>query len=307
MDENAGSRAPKTLADVSHLFFSSTVKATEESPAQDVAAPGRTRLLVVTGGDDSPGKSTIAVNLAQALVPHGRVAIFDADPSVPNARYFLGLPSWHYLSPLTGGGEAAPVIATEAGVVVTDWSHSGAATNGLLGSGDVVYTDVPDGGRQALDFVVVDVPASRTEMLSVLGAHWPAFIVAARPVRTGFEHAFAALRNLRREANVSSAALVVNGASNEAHARAFHAKMRAAAGRLLSVDVRLLGAVLPEPGLGAEQRERGAIVASRPDAAVALSLRQIASSALELAKNAGRQAGASAGHDPMEDMQWPPE
>jgi flagellar biosynthesis protein FlhG len=299
MDEDVLSRSPKTLADVSHLFFSSVEEGAEELPeaparqaegggaVAESAGPRRTRLFVVTGGDDSPGKSTIAVNLAAALMPFGRVAIFDADPQIPNARYFLGLPSWHYLSPLTGGGASAPNIVTDTGVVVTDWSSGENGIDDALGAGGVIYTDVPESGRTALDFVVVDVSVSRTELLSRLAAHASVYIVTARPGRLGFEHAFVALRGVRRESGADSVGLVVNGASNEEYARAFCAKMKAAAKRLLSVDVHFLGAVLPEPGLGAEQRERGAVVASRPDAVCALSLRQIATNALELTKSDG--------------------
>ncbi len=321
MDEDAGSRSPKTLADVSHLFFSNVGESAEEPPEvaarpgdgpsddADVARRGvvesarqlRTRLFVVTGGDDSPGKSTVAVNLAQALVPFGRVALFDADPRIPNARYFLGLPSWHYLSPLTGGGVPAPNIVTDSGVLVTDWSSGVNGEDNALGAGGVIYMDVPGSGRTPMDFVVVDVPMSRTELLSRLAAHASVYIVTARPGRRGFEHAFVALKRVRRESDRDSAALVVNGASNEKYARAFHAKMEDAAKRLLSVDVHLLGAVLPEPGLGAEQRERGAIVSSRPDAASALSLRQIVSNVLELTRSDGPRGGGTRPRDRRED------
>ncbi|MCK4408800.1 MAG: hypothetical protein KAW67_01865, partial [Candidatus Eisenbacteria sp.] len=179
--------------------------ATERKGAvAESAGMRRTRLFVVTGGDDSPGKSTIAVNLASALVPFGRVAVFDADPRIPNARYFLGLPSWHYLSPLTGGGASAPNIVTDAGVVVTDWSSGDNGVADALGVGGVIYTDVPGSGRAALDFVVVDVSVSRTELLSRLAAHASAYIVTARPGRLGFEHAFVALRRIRRESGADS-------------------------------------------------------------------------------------------------------
>ena len=322
MDEDSGSRSPKTLADVSHLFFSNVGESAEDPPEAAVRPGGgssddaavkrrgvvvenarlrRTRLFVVTGGDDSPGKSTVAVNLAQALVPFGRVALFDADPRIPNARYFLGLPSWHYLSPLTGGGVPAPNMVTDSGVVVTDWSSGGNGEDDGLGAGGVVYMDVPESGRTPMDFVVVDVPVSRRKLLSRLAAHASTYIVTARPGRRGFEHAFVALKRVRRESDAESIALVINGSANENYAKAFHAKMETAAKRLLSVDVHLVGAVLPEPGLGAEQRERGAIVSSRPDAASALSLRQIASNVLELTRSDGLRGGGTRPRDRRED------
>jgi MinD-like ATPase involved in chromosome partitioning or flagellar assembly len=329
MDEDAGSRPPRTLADVSHLFFSRAKEGVEEPPgaearpeadgcsneravaapaaesdlgisaesdpgtaaqpvAEPDAAPGRTRIFVVTGGDDAPGKSTVAVNLAAALLPFGRVAVFDADPHVPNARYFLGLPSWHYLSPLTGNGPA-PGIMTEGGVVVCDWSREG--HDEIPGDDSVFYTDVPDRERRPLDFAVVDVPSSRTGLLSRLAPRVSMHIVVSRTGRLGFERAFAALRTLGRECGTDSVELVINGAASEDYAAGFHAKMRTAAERLLSMDVRLMGVVPAEPGLGAEQRERGAIVTSRPDAVSALSLRRVASNALQITRSDRRGSG----------------
>jgi MinD-like ATPase involved in chromosome partitioning or flagellar assembly len=319
MGEDAGSGSPKTLADVSHLFFSGVGNDTDEPSDDatevapdgevyadpvvehvyesdaDVALPeeqhGRTRVLVVTGGEGSPGKSTLAVNLSHALAPHGRVALFDADTSIPNARYFLGLPSWHYLSSLTGEGESAPDVVTDSGVLVGDWSNDGVGPADLIGNGTAIYADVPDVGRTPLDFVVVDVDASNTELLSWLATRCPEYIVASRPGRRGFERTFVALRSLRFDSGAGRVWLVVNEAPSEAEAREFHAKTETAARRLLSMEVCFLGAVPSEPGLGAEQRERGALVASRPDAAAALALRSIATNLLDAIEQCGWTGG----------------
>jgi len=314
MDEDAGSRPPKTLADVSHLFFSKVEDSAEEPaeahvhpPAVDgdeappEVGPRPTRFFVVTGADDAAGKSTVAVNLASALVPFGRVAVFDADPRVPNARYFLGLPSWHYLSPLTGGADAAPNIVTSAGFVVSDWSVDDESPCGESGPGGVIYSDVPESGREPLDFAVVDIPTSRAAVLARLAGHASTFIVTVRPGRSGFESAYGALRTLKGQCGVDRAALVVNRASSEEYAVAFHAKMKAAAERLLSMELHFVGSVLHEPGLGAEQRERGAIVASRSDTATALSLRRIASRVLELTSSSDPPGGVAGPRDRRED------
>jgi ATP-binding protein involved in chromosome partitioning len=321
MDEDAGSRSPKTLADVSHLFFSRVEEGSNEppedaptgfddepraeddsrvhddsaeevlaEPSAEIESHARTRVFVVTGGDDAPGKSTVAVNLAHALVPHGRVALFDADSSVPNARFYIGLPSWHYLSPLTGSGESAPDVVTDAGVLVGDWSNDGSGPADSMGNGPVIFADVPDVGRAAMDFVVVDVPASNNELISWLATRGPEYVIAARGGRRGFESAFVALRSLRAWAGAGSAGLVVNRVP-DGEASEFHAKIAAAARRLLSVEVRLLGSVPTEPGIGAEQRERGALVASRPDASAALAMRAIATGLLDAEEQSGRTRG----------------
>ncbi|HYW67994.1 MAG TPA: hypothetical protein VE960_00165, partial [bacterium] len=270
-----------------------------ESVADESVRP--TRVFVVTGGDDAPGKSTVAINLAHAFAKFGRAAIFDADPSVPNARYFLGLPSWNYLSPMTGDGNPAPNALSEAGVIIRDWSGSAAGDGDELAAGDVIHTDVPESGREPLDFAVVDAPITRSRLLARLAGRSTVYVVVARPNRSGFENTFAALRALKTECGADSAAIVVNGASSEGSAEVFFAKIRTAAERLLSMTVEFVGAVAGETGLGAEQRERGAIVTARPDATVALALRQVATRTLEMTGDGGPRGATIAPGGRTED------
>ena len=299
MSDGAGNRIPKTLADVSHLFFSNPEGQNEgATPRREGAErrPGgrgsslgavradererwrRTRVALVTGGAGAPGKSTVAVNLATALAQRGSVALFDADPKLPNARFYLGLPSWHYLSPVAGDGTPAPITVTESGLVVADWSSGDAVADWLKG-GDLIYVDVEAAGRCGLDYAVIDAPVSRIAWMAEFAHRVDSFVVVARPGRSGFEETFGALALLARRAGVRRAAVVVNMVPDRDYAAAFHAKLLAAAERLLCTDVSLLGGLMYQAGLGAEQREHGAIVRSRPGAAAALVLREMAAKA----------------------------
>jgi MinD-like ATPase involved in chromosome partitioning or flagellar assembly len=297
-----GSGAPKTLADVSHLFFSGTegeaarpdggaegkaarvdveddAKATRPETSASGGDP-RSQVFVVTGGDRAPGKSTVAVNLAAALSSRGRSGIFDADPRVPNARFYLGLPSWHYLSPLTGEGTPAPATLTDSGLVVVDWTNDWNEPGRGFGGSEVVSVEVPEAGRHPLDFAVVDAPVSRVSWMAPFAERVDLFVVVAGPERSGFDEAFRALAVLARDAGVLEAGIVVNRAPSTDYAEAFFSKLHEACERLLPVRLRFLGGVVREPGIGSEQRERGAIVGSRPDAVSALLLRKMASNAL---------------------------
>lgn len=315
MDRDAADRSPKTLADVSHLFFShpeersnSTSSADTGSQQSDSDAHGgasppasqdacqgdaaavsrgpldRTGIVIVTGGDDRPGKSTVAANLSQALVRFGRVALLDVDPRLPNVRFYLGFASWNYLSPLTGGGEAAPNTATESGLVVVDRSSASREAIASLGSGDVVYLDAPAVGRRPVDFLVVDAPMSRLPLVSSLAGRSAVHIVVARPGRSGFESSFAAMKAIARISEPGTAELVVNMSPDYHYAERFHAKIAQATERLLSTRTELMGGVPVEAGMAGEQRERGLVVATKPDSPASLSLRQLASRAVDLAR-----------------------
>ena len=241
-----------------------------------------TTLFVVTGGDRTPGKSTVAVNLAHSLQSHGRVGIVDADPKLPNARFFLGLPSWHYLSPVTWEGRPAPNTLSDSGLVVVDRASGSSSLGDVLGTGDVVYVDITGGGRVPLHYLVVDMPVGRMEWASVVADRVGLFVVVAGPGRASFEETYRALVILREDVGAAEVGLVVNRAPDRASVEDFRWKMEEAAERLLSMDVRFLGGISREPDLGSYQRERGAIVRSRPDAVASLQLREVSTNALEL-------------------------
>jgi MinD-like ATPase involved in chromosome partitioning or flagellar assembly len=317
MGDGSGSGSPKTLEDVSHLFLSSAgergsveVRPPEGATGDEPSGLGRsrggraTRLFVVTGDALSPGKSTVAVNLAHALALHGHSGLLDADPRVPNARFYMGLPSWHYLSPLTGEGRPAPNVLTDSGVVVADWSVTEVAANDLIGADGTMRLELPQTGVQALEFGVVDAPLSRAVGLAEACHRSGFYIVVARPGWSGFQRAFAALSFLAAEAGAVEAGLVVNRVPGIAYGQGFSAKLALAAKRLMSMKTRFLGAVTVHPGLGSEQRERGVIVRSRPDATSALLLREIAANALSLGRSEctpdaepARPAGTEAEHE----------
>ena len=308
MREDSGNRTPKTLADVSHLFFSSTENQAEEPPMREAGkspasatggsdesasaqllGEGRTtatRLFLVTGSDAAPGKSTIAVNLAHALLNHGRVGLYDADPHVPNARFYLGLPSWNYLSPIAGGGESAPDVLTDHGLIVVDWSTPERVERPTT---PAIAVSVPSAGTHVLDFAVVDAPLATA--VSMAADSTASLVVVGEPGLRGFERTFGVLAALARGSRAREAGIAVNRVPDLSYARAYCAKMRLACQRLLSMDASFLGGLVCEPGIGSLQRERGVLVRASQDAA--LLLKEMAANALDL-----RGAAAAAAERP---------
>jgi flagellar biosynthesis protein FlhG len=302
MSEDDARSSPRTLADVSHLFFSRTEEQgtsaedadirpggdpdgrgpadVRESEHPGASADARGPLfIVVTGGSDAPGKSTVAVNIAQALLPLGRAALFDADPGIPSARFYLRMPSWNYLSPLTGDGTPVPDAVTDSGLLVRDWTADEPEASAPAESDG----SESQGGR-SLDYIVVDVPSSGSTVMERAMTHRACFVVVACPGEEGFMSAFAALRALPPAVREMRVGLIVNRAPDEEYARAFHAKIAEAAERLLSMSVVFLGNIPFEAAMAVVQRERGAVVASRPDSGAALSLREIATGVVSLAE-----------------------
>jgi flagellar biosynthesis protein FlhG len=312
MSGHQDQKTPKTLADVSHLFFSKGEDG--ERPSDGPVRPGPTiepieveqpielseprggeekhwsrTLVVPVTGNGRPGVSTVAVNLAHALLPWGRVGLFDADPRLPNARFYLGLPSSDYLGHATGGS-ASPTTLIDGGLVVGDWVTEGAGPDGPAGA-QTLYVDVDGAGRRSLDIVVVDVALGRLGLLASLIPLIEAPVLVAGPDLDGFVEAYAGVASLR-SAGMPAPLLVVNGVDSHDDAARFAAKMREVSERLLGVKVGFAGAVRRVPGLGSRQRERGPIVRSEPDSIAALSLREVASNVLAAARGGVSEGGA---------------
>ncbi len=305
MSDGAGNSSPKTLADVSHLFFSANEETSETAPGGSVVSPPeatesngptdnggfgedpgrwhRTNLICVTGSDDRPGKSTVAINLSHSLLTRGYAGFVDAYPSLPNGRFYPGLPSWQSLSPVTSEGHPAPITVLDSGLVVLDWAAGAQGAHELLGSGAVVYVDIEDAGRVPLHHLVIDLPLSRARRARSIVDRVALFVVVSAGGRASFEEAYGVLAALNREVGVREVGLVVNRAGNLDEAADFHEKLELAANRLLSMKLSFLGGVSFRPNLGSEQRERGAIVEARPNAVIALELMEVAARAREIA------------------------
>lgn len=302
-----GDRTPKTLADVSHLFFSAVQErartgdepapagrrdsgsvapaSADGTPARGEGPWRRTRMFVITGGNDAPGKSTVAVNFAQAFAARGRVGLFDAGGGVPNARFYIGLPSRNYLSGVLGDERpAATAVLSESGVIVVDCDACRATAADMFSGDNVVAVDIPGRGREELDFAVVDLPIDRWGWIEPVLERVGLFVVVARPGRRSFEQTFATLAVLRRRCGVESAALLVNMVPDYRYAIEFHAKTRTAAKRLLNMETHFMGGVVFEREIGHVQRERGAIIRSRSDSVSALSVREAAWNAVGFEK-----------------------
>jgi flagellar biosynthesis protein FlhG len=80
----------KTLRQIHQWFFVEhwTVAAIQ----RELGAARRLRVIAVTSGKGGVGKTTVAVNLALALVAHGnRVLLFDADLGMANVHVYVGI------------------------------------------------------------------------------------------------------------------------------------------------------------------------------------------------------------------------
>ena len=295
-------RAPKTLADVSHLFFSKGDASDETTTGQTVSSReaeafpaeqgrwNRTAVIPVTGGG-RPGVSTIAVNLAHALLPWGRVGLFDADPRLPNARFYLGMSSSDYLGHLSGGGPS-PFSISDGGLVVGDWAARGAGPD-AGGSGEALYVDISGTGRRALDIAVVDIPLNRLGLLTPILPLVAPPVLVVRPDFSGFVEGYVGASAVLA-AGLPAPLLVVNGGDESSDSTRFSAKMSEACERLLDTEIRFVGAVRRESRLGSRQRERGPIVRSEPDSIAALSLREVAANVLAAAR--GDDSGTTPAH-----------
>ncbi|MCD4690793.1 hypothetical protein K8S17_04960, partial [bacterium] len=181
-------------------------------------------------------------------------------------------------SPLTGSA-AAPSMRLSSGLVAVDCTGVRRADE-IITSGREIYFDIEGEARSAVSSVVVDVSSERLEWIAPVVDRVGLFVVVARPGWDGYVEAFRVLKKLSLDLGVRSAGLIVNHVPDNDYAAKFYAKMRAAAERLLSMEMHFLGGMVREASLASEQRERGSVILSRPDTVFALMLREAASKAL---------------------------
>ena len=143
-------------------------------PLSTLRIPGISHVLAVASGKGGVGKTTVAVNLALALLQDGlRVGLFDADLHGPNIPLMLGIP------PKQSAGRPLniPVVRTDRRPYIPPVERFGLKVMSLgflLGDTDTILADGPLAGRMIrqtlqdvlwgeLDVLLLDFPPGTGE------------------------------------------------------------------------------------------------------------------------------------------------
>ncbi len=221
-----------------------------------------TRVVAVASGKGGVGKTTVSVNLALALGRAGhRVCLLDADLGLSNADILLGVMPQYTLEDVLFAG----VPMEHAAMPVADTVDLVAGSSGVLRLAELTRDKRLALNRQfhtlaRYDYIVVDnSPGIASSVLSLcLAARELAMVVTPDP--TSITDAYALIKVLREAGMWWNPLILVNRARSAGQARLVFERIRATAGRRLSLNCAFLGCIPEDPAVGQALVDRRPLV-----------------------------------------------
>lgn len=257
------------------------------------------RVLAVASGKGGTGKTSVSVNLSLALGRAGRkVCLLDADLGLSNVDVLLGISPQTTLEHVLFEGVPMERAVFPAGPNLD-------VVPG--GSGVTRLADLSREGRVLLarefsklsgyDFLVVDgSPGVSSQVISMCLA-CPELAVVVNPDPSSITDAYALVKVLAENGMRRSPYLVLNRVRSGREAREIFERLRAAMGKYLKIDARLLGHIPHDPHMAAAAARQRALVELFPASAAGRAMLSLAKSLDEARLPAG-----TASADPAEVM-----
>lgn len=217
----------------------------QDSPTVPPPSTGRrARTVAVTSGKGGVGKSNVALNLALALARAGNsVCIVDANPGLGNIDLLCGLSSYWNLSHLLTGAKKLADILLEgpAGIRVLPGA-----------SGLVELTDCPPAVQRGIlvqleelerqhDYLVIDTGSGVHPGVRHFVVAADLAIVIATPEPTAIADAYASIKALSANRELTNACILINQADSPEQAREIIARVQQTARTFLHVTVASAG------------------------------------------------------------------
>ncbi|WP_322058875.1 MinD/ParA family protein [Paraburkholderia sp. J63] len=250
------------------------------------------RVIAVTGGPGSPGRTTVAINLAAALTAQGKdVLVIDEclGPrsvsallgGVRGASDVLGLSSGNRAGNLAGNfaalmrGEmtldaAVGRHALGFGVLAAPGEHRAQYTGAQL---DTQLSKLLAGPA---DFVLIDAQLDADGALSPLAMHAHDVLIVMRVTAQAITDAYACMKRLHFAHAIGQFRVLANHVESIPEAQAVFENLAGVASRYLTVSLESAGSVAADPYMPRALQLSRCIVDAFPSTAAARDFRRVA-------------------------------
>jgi len=205
------------------------------------------RVVCLVSGKGGVGKSNLSANLALELASVGRrVVLVDADLALANLDILFDLPPRPNLATLLKGHHYPAEITTD----IAPRLRLVPGASGLTALAEMSdfqrarLMSVLEGLERSADFLIVDASAGLSSNVLSFATAADDVLVVTTPEPPAITDAYAVIKVLLLERQLSSIFLVVNMAKNTSQVRSVHGRIAGAVGKFLHYNLRLAGFVL---------------------------------------------------------------
>jgi flagellar biosynthesis protein FlhG len=241
------------------------------------AAP--VKVIAVTGGKGGVGKTNISANLAVALSLLGRrVMLLDGDLGLANVDVLFGLQPVHNMGDVVRGERSLEeiIVTGPAGVMVVPGASGLAELANLSAAQHAGIVHAFSDLTCDLDVLLVDTPAGISDLVLRFAeaAHEVVLVVCDEP--TSITDAYAVIKVLSRERNVSRFRIVTNMTREGGHGRQLFEKLLRVTERFLQVSLDHAGSVPYDDRVWRAVQLQTPFVTAFPTSLAAAALKQLA-------------------------------
>ena len=237
------------------------------------------RVISISSGKGGVGKTNISVNLGVALANDGkRVLLMDADLGLANVDIMLGLRPQYNLSHVLAGERTLEEIIVKGpkGMKVipaaSGLQHmaelSPAENAGLISA----FSELAD----QIDVLLIDTAAGISDSVVTFSRASQDVVVVVCDEPASITDAYALIKVLSRDYQVSRFRILANMAADEKEGRVLFKKISAVTDRFLDVTLDFMGTVPYDPAIRKAVQKQRAVVECFPRSMASRSFGQIA-------------------------------
>lgn len=239
----------------------------------------KARVLAVASGKGGVGKTSLAVNLALALVEKDkRVILVDVDIGLANADVLLGVqPRVHLGHVLSGEVSALDALTlTPGGVALLPGS------TGLRHVSDLERTEQDflirsfEDLEAHADFILLDTGAGISRNVVQFAAASDEVLVVTVPEPTAITDGYALIKAISKEKGFGRIRLIVNMAMDGKEAARVSERIQGVARRFLGTEVEHLGHVVMDDRVHRAIRRRRPLLLEQPHAPASVCIKTLA-------------------------------
>ncbi len=237
------------------------------------------KVITVTGGKGGVGKTNICANLAVSMSMLGRrVMLFDGDLGLANVDVLFGLQPQFTMADVVRGTRTLPevVVSGPAGVMVVPGASGLSDMANLSAVQNAGIVNVFSNLGCELDVLLVDTPAGISDpvLRFAEAAHEVMVVVCDEP--TSITDAYAVIKVLSRERNVSRFRIVTNMTREGGHGRQLFEKLLRVTERFLDVSLDHAGSIPYDDRVWRAVQLQAPFVTAFPTSLAASALKQLA-------------------------------